>query len=78
MTETITDVWPEFLDRHEAARYVTQRYFRVSARTVREWPLTSFRPAKRTVHRREEVDLLARGIVESSQRTRSNAERRGA
>lgn len=78
MAESVDTTWPEYLDRVQAAEYVTRHYFKVTPRTVKDWPLTTYRPAKRAVHRRDEVDMLARGIVESSLRTRSNAAHRAA
>lgn len=41
---------PEYADRHTLAAMITKRYFPVTARTIRTWPLTVSHPNKKAVH----------------------------
>jgi hypothetical protein len=49
---------PEFLDLKSSARLITERYFRVSARTLEKWPV-SIRLLNGRRHVRT-ADLIAR------------------
>lgn len=44
------DPVPNYADRKLLAEIITQEYFPVSARTLREWPLVALRPNKRVVY----------------------------
>ncbi len=63
----MTDAVPLYLNRRQAAEYVSQRYFAVSHRAIERWPLTIYRPGKRALHSRAELDELAQAMIENSQ-----------
>jgi hypothetical protein len=58
--------WPAFLDRDQTAQYISERYFRITKRSVERLPLQVYRPGRRALHARDEIDLVARGLIESS------------
>ena len=58
--------WPQYMDRRTAARYVSSKWFATTARAIERWPLTIYRPGKRALHDRDEIDQLAQGMVLSS------------
>ena len=41
---------PEYADRNTLARIISARFFPVTARTIRTWPLTVSHPNKKAVH----------------------------
>lgn len=46
---------PEFADRAKLAAIITARYFPISARTIRTWPLAVWHPNKKAVHKVSEA-----------------------
>ena len=62
----MADAVPLFLNRRQASEYVSAKYFAVSARAIERWPLTVYRPGKRALHARAELDELALAMVENA------------
>lgn len=46
---------PEFADRQKLAAIISSRYFPVTPRTIRTWPLAVWHPNKKAVHSVEEA-----------------------
>ncbi|KAE9627826.1 hypothetical protein [Parasedimentitalea maritima] len=63
---------PEYADRIELARIITEIYFPVSARTLRTWPLTVCRPSKRALHKTQEALDYAEHKLATAPRYRQN------
>ena len=57
---------PEFADRRTLADIVSKRYFPVTARTIRTWPLTVWHPNKKAVHNVREALEYAERKMESA------------
>lgn len=56
LTKRETAAWkpgnpvPHYADRVTPAQIITHKFFPVSPRTLRDWPLTALRPNKRVVY----------------------------
>ncbi len=46
---------PEYADRQNLAAIISARFFPVTARTIRTWPLDVWHPNKKAVHRVDEA-----------------------
>ena len=57
------------LTKGEAARFITENYFRVGPRSLDNWPLTRFRPGKSVLFNVDELVEVARAkLAESAHR----------
>lgn len=60
---TCDDQLPEYADRRTLAGIISKRYFPVTARTIRTWPLTVWHPNKKAVHNvREALEYAERKL----------------
>lgn len=57
---------PEYADRYTLAAIISSRYFPVTARTIRTWPLAVSHPNKKAVHRVSDALKFAEKKVEAS------------
>ena len=58
---------PEYADRGTLAQIITRRYFPISARTIRTWPLAVWHPNKKAVHKvSEALEYAERKMREAS------------
>jgi hypothetical protein len=57
---------PEYADRNTLANIISSRFFPVTARTIRTWPLTVSHPNKKAVHPVAEALAYAEKKLKSS------------
>ncbi len=57
---------PEYADRQTLAAIITKRLFPVTARTIRTWSLTVYRPNKKAVHNVAELLEFAESKLKSA------------
>jgi hypothetical protein len=58
------------MTKAEAARYVSEHFFRVGPRSLDKWPLTRFKPGREVMYDPDELIEVARmKLAESARRT---------
>ena len=66
------DPVPHYADRVTLAQIITHKFFPVSPRTLRDWPLTALRPNGRVVYEVKEALSLAEDKLATCPRYRQS------